>query len=375
MFVFILDIFPPEKKDSFCLKNCPFLQTYTIMDLIRKTVCISLRPGKDFMTPQLLNELSQITEEEKQILNGQKNIDHDLYSNSPSFRIASEKMLKENQLIRVRPHTRFVHFPKHTHNYVEMVYMCSGTTTHKINETTITLHTGELLILNQHAFQEILPAGKEDVAVNFIILPEFFDQTLTMLGSEQSMLRDFIVGCLQTADSPLSYLHFKVSDILPIQNLLENLIWTIFHDLQNKRLMNQITMGLLFLQLLDHMDCMEAGHTFYEQDILLQVFQYIEEHYRDGELSLLADQLHCDFTWLSRTIRRLCGHTYTELVQKKRLNQACFLLRSTALSILDISMAVGYENFSYFHRIFKAATGQTPRQYRISPSALPVSHI
>lgn len=127
-----------------------------------------------------------------------------------------------------------------------MVYMCSGTTTHKINETTITLRTGELLILNQHAFQEILPAGKEDVAVNFIILPEFFDQTLTMLGSEQSMLRDFIVGCLQTADSPLSYLHFKVSDILPIQNLLENLIWTIFHDLQNKRLMNQITMGLLF---------------------------------------------------------------------------------------------------------------------------------
>lgn len=345
------------------------------MDLIRKTVCISLRPGKDFMIPQLLNELRQITEEEKQILNGQKNIDHDLYSNSPSFRIASEKMLKENQLIRVRPHTRFVHFPKHTHNYVEMVYMCSGTTTHKINETTITLRTGELLILNQHAFQEILPAGKEDVAVNFIILPEFFDQTLTMLGSEQSMLRDFIVGCLQTADSPLSYLHFKVSDILPIQNLLENLIWTIFHDLQNKRLMNQITMGLLFLQLLDHMDCMEAGHTFYEQDILLQVFQYIEEHYRDGELSLLADQLHCDFTWLSRTIRRLCGHTYTELVQKKRLNQACFLLRSTALSILDISMAVGYENFSYFHRIFKAATGLTPRQYRISPSALPVSHI
>ena len=216
------------------------------------------------------------------------------------------------------------------------------------------------------ASQEILPAGKEDVAVNFIILPEFFDQTLAMLGSEQSMLRDFVVGCLQTADSPLSYLHFKVSDILPVQNLLENLLWTLSHELQNKRLMNQITMGLLFLQLLNYTDRIQAGRTSFEQEILMQVYQYVEEHYKDGELTSLAARLHCDLTWLSRAIRRLSGCTYTELVQKKRLNQACFLLRSTALSVLDISMAVGYENFSYFHRIFKQTFGQTPRQYRMA---------
>lgn len=151
--------------------------------------------------------------------------------------------------------------------------MCSGQTTHIINKTRLVLQTGELLILNQHATQEILPAGREDVAVNFIILPEFFDQTLAMLGSEQSMLRDFVVGCLQTADSPLSYLHFNVSDVLPVQNLLENLVWTIFHEIQNKRLMNQITMGLLFLQLLNYTDRIEAGHTSFEQEILMQVFQ------------------------------------------------------------------------------------------------------
>ena len=92
----------------------------------------------------------------------------------------------------------------------------------------------------------------------------------------------------------------------------------------------------------------------------------MEEHYKDGELTSLAARLHCDLTWLSRAIRRLSGCTYTELVQKKRLNQACFLLRSTALSVLDISMAVGYENFSYFHRIFKQTFGQTPRQYRMA---------
>ena len=174
------------------------------------------------MNEQLLRELSHITEEEQDILDGKTGIDRTLYSEGSDFVITSEKMLKEGRLIQFRPHTRFVYFPRHTHNYVEMIYMCSGSTTHIINGTELILQRGELLILNQHASQEILPAGKEDVAVNFIILPEFFDQTLAMLGSEQSMLRDFVVGCLQTADSPLSYLHFKVSDILPVQNLLEN---------------------------------------------------------------------------------------------------------------------------------------------------------
>ncbi|MDO5407963.1 MAG: AraC family transcriptional regulator [Eubacteriales bacterium] len=321
------------------------------------------------MNPILIEQLSQITEEEQRLLDGASSIDPTIYSDSPAFVIDSHKMLQHGKLIQVRPHTRFIHFPKHTHNYVEMIYMCSGQTTHIIDNSRIVLNTGELLLLNQHATQEILPAGFDDIAVNFIVLPEFFDQTLSMLGSEHNMLRDFIVGCLQSSDSPVSYLHFKVSQVLPVQNLIENLVWTIAHDIQNKRLMNQITMGLLFLQLLNHTDKIETGTNSYEQEILMHVFQYIEEHYRDGELTSLANHLGCEFTWLSKTIKRLTGHTYTDLVQKKRLNQACFLLRSTTLSVTDISLAVGYDNFSYFHRIFRKDVGMSPRSYRVSAGA------
>lgn len=316
------------------------------------------------MNQLLLDQLSKITEEEQRILDG-FSMDPSIYWDSPSFVIDSRKILEAGKLIQVRPHTRFVHFPRHTHNYVEMIYMCSGQTTHMIDGTRLTLHTGELLLLNQHASQEILPAGREDIAVNFIILPEFFDQTLTMLGSEPGLLRDFVVGCLQSLNSPVSFLHFKVADVLPVQNLVENLVWTITHGVQNKRLMNQVTMGLLFLQLLNHMDKLETSDNSYEQEILMNVFQYIEEHYRDGSLTALANQLNCEFTWLSKTVKRLTGSTYTDLVQKKRLNQACFLLRSTALSVTDISMAVGYDNFSYFHRIFKKELGISPRAYRV----------
>ena len=62
----------------------------------------------------------------------------------------SEKLLKKGKLIQVRPHTRFVNFPKHRHNYVEVIYMCQGTTTHILNGSRVVLEEGDLLFLNQN---------------------------------------------------------------------------------------------------------------------------------------------------------------------------------------------------------------------------------
>lgn len=318
------------------------------------------------MNPSLLHELGVVTEEELKILNGSASIDQTLYSDNKELVVDCKKLLNSGKLIQVRPHTRFIHFPKHKHNYIEMIYMCSGSTTHIVNGTTITLNCGELLILSQNAVQEILPASKEDIALNFIILPEFFDQSLSMMGTEKNLIRDFIIGCLKFSTSSLPFLHFKVSSVLPIQNLVENLAWTIVNNIQNKRLMNQITMGLLFLQLMNHTDKIDVGKNSYDQEILMVVLQYIEEHYKDGELTLLAAQTGCELTYLSKLIKKITGSTYTELVQQKRLNQACYLLKTTRLPIIDISLSVGYDNFSYFHRLFKQTYGVSPRTYRIT---------
>ena len=119
----------------------------------------------------------------------------------------------------MRPHTRFVHFPKHRHNYVEIIYMCRGTTTHIIDGSRVVLEEGDLLFLNQHAEQEILPAGETDIAVNFIILPEFFDTAFWMMR-EKNALREFLMGTLGGNYGLSSYLYFHVSNILPVQNLV-----------------------------------------------------------------------------------------------------------------------------------------------------------
>lgn len=312
----------------------------------------------------IYEQLKTITDEEAEILKGRREIDRGRYTSASALVVDSGKLLDTGRLIQIRPHTRFIHFPRHTHNYVEVIYMCSGKTTHIVDGDTVVLRQGELLFLSQKAVQEIFPAEEEDVAVNFIILPEFFDQALHMIGAEDNMVRKFIVGCLKDAQSDIGYLHFRVSDVLPIQNLVENLIWTIMNNQPNKRSINQVTMGLLFLQLMNYTDKVEVGKDHHEQELLLGVYRYVEEHYKDGGLSDLAGEMGSDISSLSRRIRKLTGHTYTDLVQLKRLSQARFLLETTNLPVASVGMTVGYDNLSYFHRIFRENTGMSPKQWR-----------
>ncbi len=316
------------------------------------------------MNSFIIDRLRGITPEEQDILDGRSQINKEIYMAGSSFVVDKHKLLESGKLIQVRTHTRFVHFPKHTHNYVEVIYMCEGETTHIINGEEVKLRKGELLFLNQNAAQEILPAGINDIAVNFIILPEFFDQALLMIGEEENLIRSFIIGCLRSEEDQVSFLHFKVAEVLPIQNLIENLIWTILNNQMNIRSINQVTMGLLFLHLLNHTDKVAVGENRFEQELLLTVLRFIEENYREGKLSDLAESLHYDLYWLSRMVKRMTGRTYTELVQTKRLNQAAFLLATTKLSVADIGTAVGYDNLSYFHRIFREKFGVSPKEYR-----------
>lgn len=317
------------------------------------------------MNQKIIDQLSIITEEEREILEGRTEIDKTRYTEKKELIVDSQKMLEHGRLIRIRPHTRFVHFPKHRHNYVEVIYMCQGSTVHIIDDTRVILRKGELLFLNQNATQEILPAGKDDIAVNFIILPEFFDTAFHMIGEEENLLRDFIISCLRGESGYSNYLHFQVTDVLPVQNLVENMVWTLMNNQPNKRSINQITMGLLLLQLMHYTDKISQNDHSFEQELVLRVLRYIDENYRDGELTELAEMMGYDIYWLSRAVKRLTGKNYKDLLQIKRLNQAAFLLLNTKIPVADISVAVGYDNTSYFHRIFRAYYGISPKQYRV----------
>ena len=317
---------------------------------------------RDGLDQKIVSRLSRITEEEKEILGGRRSIDRSLYMDGSRDIISGEKLLEKGKLIAIRPHTRFIAFPEHTHDYVEMVYMCTGETRHWVNGTEITLRTGELLMLGQHARQSIAPAAEGDVAVNIIVRPAFFSGTLPFLGEEETPLRRFIVSCLM-GENESGYLLFRVADILPIQNMIENLLYTMMEDTPNRQGILQMTMGLLFAQLMNHTQALQFETL--EQNAVISVLRYVEENYRDGSLTEIAERLHYELTSLSRLIRQKTGKNYTELLQEKRLSQAAWLLRNTARKVDDIAHAVGYENMTYFHRLFHIRFGMSPRQYRI----------
>lgn len=312
------------------------------------------------MDQRILEWLSAVTPEEQEILEGRAVIDRSLYMDGSRDVISGEKLLPAGKLIAVRPHTRFIAFPEHSHDYVEMVYMCRGTTIHRVNGRKLELREGELLMLGQNARQSIEPAGADDLAVNLIIRPAFFDGTLPFLGEEPTPLRSFISDCLCGAGA---FLHFQVSDVLPVQNLMENLLWVLLSDLPNKRGLHQMTMGLLFTHLLS---CTERLSVASDTDeTLLNALRYVEEHYREGSLGALSEKLHFEPSTMTRLLKRKTGKTFTELIQEKRMSQAAWLLRNTERNVEEIAHSVGYENLSYFFRLFSTHFGATPRQYRL----------
>ena len=314
------------------------------------------------MCEEILHLLQSITPEERAILDGSTTIDRGIYMQGSGNIINSKKLLAAGKLITVRPHTRFIHFPEHTHDYVEVVYMCAGRTTHIVNGKQLELEEGNLLFLSQHATHEVCKADEKDIAVNFIVLPDFFATTLTAIGDAETPLRRFLTDCLCGQNHGPGFLHFQVLEVKTVQNLVENLLYTLLRDTTNKRKKSQMTMALLLLQLMDHTEKLATGDL--EDATVLKVLRYVETNYVSGSLRELAEMIHHDVSWLSREIKRKTGKTYTQIVQEKRLAQAAFLLKNTDSNVSEISFAVGYENISYFHRIFYAAYGKSPMHYR-----------
>ena len=245
--------------------------------------------------------------------------------------------------------------------YPELLYLCRGCARYRIGGTEVTVREGELLLLGQNTPLEPLDGGSDPLDVSFFIKPEFFGDILSFLGSEQTPLREFVLRCLGQ-ETPYGYLHFHVAGIRPIENLLENLLLHLLESPDSRRAIPLYTVGLLFVHLLEESDRLTMG--IREQQSILGVLRYLENNYAGGSLTEAAQLLHCDVAWLSREIKRRTGRTYTELLQERRLQQAAWLLEHTRQRVSDIAVSVGYENVSYFHRIFQKRFGLSPKKYR-----------
>lgn len=316
------------------------------------------------MNKQLLSQLEKITKEEESYLNGKSIVDKNIYTQDKSFNIDPAKFLCENKLITVRTHTRFIDFPVHKHNYVEIMYVCQGTITHCINGKEIEMHQGDFLLLNQQVEHSVKCARQEDIGINFIALSEFFDIPRQML-KEPNILAEFLMNIFQSRQQEAQYLLFRLGCQKQIENIIENMIYSIKNKNSNEELINQYYMGIIFLYLVNHIDTVQQNSSKNYREIAVEAtLNYIESHYRTASLQKVADDFNLSESALSKIIKQCTGKTFQEHLMIKRFESAKTMLKKTSIPIEEISINIGYENFSFFYRKFKEFFGETPRSYR-----------
>ncbi|MCD8190469.1 MAG: AraC family transcriptional regulator [Clostridiales bacterium] len=319
------------------------------------------------MNTELFRMLKRITPEEKAALDGQKNVQWSIYTDAPQQSVIEhEKLLTENRLITARKHTRFVYFPPHTHDYVEFFCVLSGSITHRVEGRELVVSSGELLLMNQHTEHEILPCGADDLAINLIIMPSFFEEVRQMVGRD-NFLAEFMLNILQQEDSAAQYLYFAVADDLCIQNLVENIVYTILCKQHNEERVLSVSVALLFLHLLNAAEQVQIPIKATQEQgnaLVLAAEQYIREEYRGGTLNELARRIGYSAPALSRLIKKYTGTTFKELQTKQRMEQVMHLLRDTDQPINEIAASVGYENQSFFYKRFQREFGMSPKEAR-----------
>ena len=101
------------------------------------------------------------------------------------------------------------------------------------------------------------------------------------------------------------------------------------------------------------------------KDTVKLVAEYIDNNYFE-ELSLtsISKLFFVESSYLSRAFKHEMGENLMLYIAKKRIQKAIELIMQDELSLLDISYLVGYNDYTYFNRVFRKITGKSPREYK-----------
>ena len=96
------------------------------------------------------------------------------------------------------------------------------------------------------------------------------------------------------------------------------------------------------------------------------VVKYINSHISENvSTSVLSDVTGYSSGYLSRIFRQEIGMSIHDYVAQTRMNLAKEMLVNTNLKIYEVAKNCGYENTTYFIKIFRISTGITPQDYRL----------
>ncbi len=257
-------------------------------------------------------------------------------------------------------------YPMHCHKEVEIILAEEGSCVYSVENEDFTLTEGDIMVImpwSLHTFH-VIDENTSFVATTVlaslsIINSEAMDIcsyryfTPMLNGQSQSC-------CVVRRDSPH---HDELWDLA--YELCEVFIQKEkFFEINLKSLLSRLFYLLLKYGCLTVMDADEAK---LDDDLaaIRELIAYISENYREHiTLESLAQISNLSESKLSRTFRRVTGMSCIDYVIEHRLLTSLDMLLSTGKSVLEIAYDSGFNNISYFNRMFKKRFNVTPTEIR-----------
>ena len=97
------------------------------------------------------------------------------------------------------------------------------------------------------------------------------------------------------------------------------------------------------------------------------MLEHINAHYMENiTLENISELFYMNPKYMGRIFKKETGYTFRECLNEIRIKKAVELLEQTDKTVLEIAMLAGFQNVTYFNRIFNKRYNTTPTKYRIN---------
>lgn len=250
---------------------------------------------------------------------------------------------------------------KHWHPEYEMQFFLEGKRHFFIEDTDYIVKAGSLVIVDSEKIHNTYSNGliyHDRILVLFD--HDTFKKPLELAGVQVHKFFKANQGVVQIPEADWEYIQKLLTDIAD--------------ELQKKDVLYQGMAGLRLSELLIYVIRLKQSGSKAEptenknvkvNELINEMKQYIHTNLETvGSLEEIADHFFVNKFYLSRMFKQETGYTVTEFINIQKVRRAQKLLEDTDLSVAEISTAVGYENMTYFNRVFKKFIETSPLQYR-----------
>ena len=251
--------------------------------------------------------------------------------------------------------------PLHTHDFIEIVYIMSGSGVHTVDGEDYSVKSGDVLFMNYGCTHTFF-TEKEMKYVNIIFTPE--GATGECLTPENAYALLSLVAFNEMRGSKAAGIHhFAGNSRKEIDTLINSLLYEIESKNAYYYSVMQGIVNIIIIKMLrkaNALDFSEDGSGMWE-DLLNYIDDNIEKKLT---LSDLAKQCFYNPSYFSRVFKKKYGISFKEYIIKRRISYAMDLIEKTDLSINEIIKLSGFDDRSNFYSMFYKYTYKKPNEIR-----------